>query len=227
MRSKTPFCVHRRNRFHTLYHFPKSDGKSLHGVPLRAIHNTASRKSRLSCPERPGSPVLPGNSGATRSHCSSVSSRRFKAGLLRFPALNQIWPFMGIPSGQECPQALARIVAPVDGCAPSGRDGKGAGGTVRPGTPARRGAPRGLLQSPRSSDAPTPGATVAARPSQHHPMRSRHEDRGTPRSVAPDPHPPPCRGRRRAQGPDRRRGRDGAAEALTRLTRDLYRRYRP
>jgi hypothetical protein len=61
-------------------------GKSRHGAPERTVHNTASMKSRLSAPDRPGSPSLPGNSGAIRSHWASFSSRRIKAGL-RFSSL--------------------------------------------------------------------------------------------------------------------------------------------
>src|SRR5215831_409614 len=79
--SKTPLSAQRRNRFHTDNHLPKYAGRSRQGEPVRAIHKTASRNRRLSSPERPGSPSLPGTSGAIRSHCSSFNIRRIKADL--------------------------------------------------------------------------------------------------------------------------------------------------
>ena len=95
IRSKAPLSAQRRKRFQTVPHLPNASGKSRQGAPARTIHKTASTNSRLSSPDRPGSPSLPGKSGAIRSHCASVKSNRTKAGL-RFPALNPILSFVGI-----------------------------------------------------------------------------------------------------------------------------------
>ncbi len=97
--SNTPFNAHLRKRWKIEFQFPNSACRSRHGEPVRAIHRTASRNRRLSAPERPGSPGLPGRSGATRSHCSSLNIRRSKAGL-RFPVLNPISRPRGIPNVQ-------------------------------------------------------------------------------------------------------------------------------
>lgn len=53
-----PFCQ-RANRRYTLFQLPNSGGRSRHGAPDRAIHNTASTNSRLFAPVRPGSDALP------------------------------------------------------------------------------------------------------------------------------------------------------------------------
>jgi hypothetical protein len=50
----------------------------------------------LSAPLRPGSPGLPGRSGSTRDHCSSLNTYRSKA-TLHLVALNQISASKGIP----------------------------------------------------------------------------------------------------------------------------------
>lgn len=57
---------------------PNSGCKSRHGDPVRSTHRTASTKRRLSSPDRPASPVLPGTKSSIRRHCRSVSSRRIK-----------------------------------------------------------------------------------------------------------------------------------------------------
>ncbi|MGF6605059.1 hypothetical protein P3T23_009820 [Paraburkholderia sp. GAS448] len=64
---------HLAKRWYTLFHGPKSGGKSRHGLPVRAIHSTASTNSRLSPAVRPGSVDLPGSKGAIRSYWSSLS----------------------------------------------------------------------------------------------------------------------------------------------------------
>jgi hypothetical protein len=93
--SKTPFVAQRRNRRKIEFQSPKSGCKSRQGEPVRAIQRTASRKPRLLSPLRPGSPGLPGRSGAIRSHCVSLKTLRIKARLL-FRALNQNSKVMGI-----------------------------------------------------------------------------------------------------------------------------------
>jgi hypothetical protein len=64
---------HLAKRWYTLFHAPKSGGKSRHGLPVRAIHSTASTNSRLSPAVRPGSVPLPGSKRAIRSYWSSLS----------------------------------------------------------------------------------------------------------------------------------------------------------
>ena len=103
--SKTPFTAQRRKRLNTEFQFPSSRWRSRQGDPVRASHNTASRKRRLSSPERPGSPTLPGSSGATRSHWASLNMLRSKAGL-RFPALNPIRARVGI--ARRTPESIRR-----------------------------------------------------------------------------------------------------------------------
>ena len=97
IRSKVPFKAHRRKRWKTEFQLPNAAGRSRHGDPVRAIHSTASRNSRLFSPDRPGSPGLPAHSGATRSHCPSLKMLRFKTDPLRFPVLNPISSPRGIP----------------------------------------------------------------------------------------------------------------------------------
>jgi hypothetical protein len=94
--SKTPFCAHRRKRRKTEFQRPNFSCRSRQGAPVRAIHKTASRNSRLSAADRPGAPGLPGSSGAIRCHCTSLKTFRSKADL-HFSALNQISPLKGIP----------------------------------------------------------------------------------------------------------------------------------
>lgn len=98
--SKTPLSAQRRKRRKTEFQFPKFSWRSRQGEPVRAIHRTASRNSRLSAPLRPGSPGLPGSSGSIRTHCSSLNALRSMAGL-RFPALNQNSLAAGIPRDQR------------------------------------------------------------------------------------------------------------------------------
>src|SRR3990172_1708159 len=54
-RCQTPRSDQRANRLYTEFHCPKLLGRSRHGQPARAIHNTASTNRRLSSPVRPGS----------------------------------------------------------------------------------------------------------------------------------------------------------------------------
>jgi hypothetical protein len=94
--SNTPLSAQRRNRLHTEDHFPNSGGRSRQGEPVRTTHRIASKNKRLSAPERPGSPSLPGRSGAIRSHWASLKAKRIKAAL-HFSALNQGFALLGIP----------------------------------------------------------------------------------------------------------------------------------
>src|SRR5277367_4600796 len=65
-----------RKRVNTLFQWPNEGGRSRQGLPVRAIHSTASTKSRLSLPLRPGSPGLPRQSGSIFAHWASVKTNR-------------------------------------------------------------------------------------------------------------------------------------------------------
>src|SRR3954466_11253224 len=75
-RSKAPPFTQRRNRWKTLFQWPKSLGRSRQGTPVRTRHSTASRNSRLSLAVAPGSEALPGNSGAIFSQTASPTMNR-------------------------------------------------------------------------------------------------------------------------------------------------------
>src|SRR4051812_28886197 len=87
-RAKTSFSTHRRKRLKVEFQLPNFSGRSRQGAPTRAIQSIASRNRRLSAADRPGSPILPGRSGATRSHCVSLRTNRSKAAS-HWEALNQ------------------------------------------------------------------------------------------------------------------------------------------
>src|SRR6202140_4255232 len=75
-RLQTPAFPQSRKRLYTLIQLPKAHGRSPHGLPVRAIHNTASTNSRLLLPLRPGSPGLPRQSGSIFAHWASVKTNR-------------------------------------------------------------------------------------------------------------------------------------------------------
>jgi hypothetical protein len=77
-RSQTPESAHRRKRAWTPVHLPNSGGRSRHGEAVRASHSTASTKSRLSVPLRPGMPSRPGSCQSIRAHCASLKVRLLK-----------------------------------------------------------------------------------------------------------------------------------------------------
>lgn len=74
IRCHTPDLPHRLNLMYVVCQLPSSAGKSRHGEPVRTIHSTASKNSRLSRAVAPRSPTLPGNSGSSFFHWSSRSS---------------------------------------------------------------------------------------------------------------------------------------------------------
>jgi hypothetical protein len=75
-RFQTAAFIQSRNRVNTLFQWPNAPGKSRHGLPVRAIHNTASTNSLLSLPLRPGSPGLPRHSGSIFAHWASLKTNR-------------------------------------------------------------------------------------------------------------------------------------------------------
>src|SRR5215471_5661677 len=97
IRSQIPALAQRRKRFHTLFHLPKNGGRSRHGVPVRAIQMTASTNSRLSSPERPGSPGLPGSKCSMRPHCTSDNRCRIIQGFPHSESLESQLGFSGNP----------------------------------------------------------------------------------------------------------------------------------
>src|SRR4051794_11591704 len=103
---KTPSRLHRRNLRKTEFHFPKYSGRSRHGAPTRTIQRTASRKSRLSAADLPGSPALPGTCGAIRSHWSSRRTIRSKGHLLVGSLEPNVSSTGNSPIDFECQQAL-------------------------------------------------------------------------------------------------------------------------
>jgi hypothetical protein len=74
--SHTPALAQRVKRLWTDLYLPYRSGKSSHRAPDRKIHKTPFTNNRLSSPLQPGSPTLPGNSGASCSHWSSETSYR-------------------------------------------------------------------------------------------------------------------------------------------------------
>src|SRR5437588_8016014 len=75
-RFHTPAFAQSRTRVNTLFQWPSKGGRSRHGLPVRAIHRTASINRRLSLPLRPGSPRLPRQSGSIFAHWASVKTNR-------------------------------------------------------------------------------------------------------------------------------------------------------
>src|ERR687889_2322612 len=80
-RPNTPPFAQRRKRWKTLFHLPKTPGRSRQGTPVRTRHSTASRNSRLSFPVAPGSVGLPGSSGATFSQAVSSTTKRSRSSM--------------------------------------------------------------------------------------------------------------------------------------------------
>src|SRR5713101_1884902 len=75
-RLKTSPLTQSRYRLKTLFQGPNNGGRSRHGLPVRAIHNTASTKRRLSSPLRPGSDFFPRQCGCIFAHWASLSTYR-------------------------------------------------------------------------------------------------------------------------------------------------------
>src|SRR5216683_21757 len=71
-RLKTSAFTQSRYRLNTVFQGPNSGGRSRHGLPVRAIHNNASTKRRLSSPLRPGSDFFPRQCGCIFAHWASL-----------------------------------------------------------------------------------------------------------------------------------------------------------
>src|SRR5215211_5106464 len=85
-RCQTSALTQSRKRVKTLFQFPNEGGRSRQGLPVRAIHSTASTNRRLSLPLRPGSPDLPRQRGSIFAHWASVSTKRSIRGVKHSPA---------------------------------------------------------------------------------------------------------------------------------------------
>src|SRR3954452_22939404 len=75
-RCQTSAFTQSRKRVKTLFQCPNEGGRSRQGLPVRAIHSTASTNRRLSLPLRPGSPGLPRQRGSIFAHWASVKTKR-------------------------------------------------------------------------------------------------------------------------------------------------------
>src|SRR5713101_482607 len=73
---KTSPLTQSRYRLKTVFHGPNKGGRSRQGLPVRAIHNTASTNRRLSSPLRPGSDFFPRQRGSIFAHWASLSTYR-------------------------------------------------------------------------------------------------------------------------------------------------------
>src|SRR6266568_2431354 len=91
-RLKTSAFTQSRYRLKTVFQGPNSGGRSRHGLPVRAIHNTASTNRRLSAPLRPGSDFFPRQCGSIFAHWASLSTYR------SIPSLNHNILLGGIPN---------------------------------------------------------------------------------------------------------------------------------
>jgi hypothetical protein len=89
-RCQTSALTQSRKRVKTLFQFPNERGRSRHGLPVRTIHSTASTKSRLSLPPRPGSPGWPRQRDSIFAHWASVSTKRPIRGVNHSPAQMKI-----------------------------------------------------------------------------------------------------------------------------------------
>src|SRR5215213_1419494 len=89
-RRQTSAFTQSRKRVKTLFQFPNAGGRSRQGLPVRAIHSTASTNRRLFLPLRPGSPGLPKQRGSIFAHWASVKTKRSIRSLNHSPARMRI-----------------------------------------------------------------------------------------------------------------------------------------
>src|SRR3954451_12544113 len=80
-RLNTSALTQSRYRLKTVFQWPNAAGRSRQGLPVRAIHKTASTNRRLSAPLRPGSDFFPRQCGSIFAHWASVSTNRSIASL--------------------------------------------------------------------------------------------------------------------------------------------------
>jgi hypothetical protein len=84
-RCQIPRSDQRAKRLYTLFHAPKLAGKSRHGEPVRATHNTASTNKRLSLAVTPTSEAFPESMASMRAYWSS---RRIFRGIAPTPSMS-------------------------------------------------------------------------------------------------------------------------------------------
>lgn len=92
MRLKTSASRQSRKRRKAVLQLPKRYGRSRHGLPVRAIRNTASTNSRLSVPLRLWSVRLPRQCNSIFAHWASVSMARY------IQSVNRIHHALWIPT---------------------------------------------------------------------------------------------------------------------------------
>src|SRR3954462_15156851 len=80
-RLKTSARTQSRYRLKTVFQRPNSGGRSRQGLPVRAVHNIASKNRRLSAPLRPGAGVFARQCASIFAHWASVSTYRSIASL--------------------------------------------------------------------------------------------------------------------------------------------------
>src|SRR6201997_3163722 len=97
-----------RKRVNTLFQWPNEGGRSRQGLPVRAIHSTASTNSRLSLPLRPGSPGLPRQSGSIFAHWPSVKTNRSMRSFNENPESQQALGHIGRTISAERPEASVK-----------------------------------------------------------------------------------------------------------------------
>src|ERR671921_1300588 len=103
-RGQTSAFTQSRKRVKTLFQCPNRGGRSRHGLPVRAIHSTASTNRRLFLPLRPGSPGLPRQSGSIFAHWASVRTKRSIRGVNHSPVR------MRTPESQQALERKAQSV---------------------------------------------------------------------------------------------------------------------
>ena len=103
IRLKTSASRRSRNRRNAVHQLPNNAGKSRQGLPVRAIHNTASKSRRLFLPLRPGSVGLPRQCGSIFAHWASVSTKR------SIQSVNHIFGKMKILNPYTSSRAIAWI----------------------------------------------------------------------------------------------------------------------
>ncbi len=88
-----------------MFQLPNVSGRSRQGLPVRAIHNTASTNIRLSDPVRPGSVGLPRQCGAILRHWASVRTVQI---ILMLPQ-KELESRLGFNVNPDAQQGLVRL----------------------------------------------------------------------------------------------------------------------
>jgi hypothetical protein len=109
IRLKTSAFTQSRKRLNTVFHFPNSGGKSRHGLPVRAIHNTASRKQATIATRAAGVGHL---AFAMRLHLGPLGIRQAHA--IQENLLSELDSQTTQPVNPNSQQTLERQIAELD-----------------------------------------------------------------------------------------------------------------